>query len=58
MRTRPPETTTGRGVDELAAYADLRIRLDERQRSEKLEAIERRGRAAFLEGSGGAVTSR
>jgi hypothetical protein len=30
---------------------DLRIRLDERQRAEQLAAIERRGRAAFLEGA-------
>jgi hypothetical protein len=29
--------------------AELRILLDERRRGEKLEAIERRGRAAFLD---------
>ena len=50
-RGKVPETLTGRGEDELAAFADLRMQLDERQRPEKLEAIERRGRAAFLEGA-------
>jgi hypothetical protein len=50
-RSRPPETLTGRGEDELAAMAKLRILLHERRRAEKLEAIERRGRAAFLEGA-------
>ena len=30
---------------------DLRIRLDERQRDEKLAEIDRRGRAAFLAGA-------
>jgi hypothetical protein len=30
---------------------DLRIRLDERHRAEKLKAIDQRGRAAFLEGA-------
>jgi hypothetical protein len=30
---------------------DLRVWLDERRRAAKLEAIERRGRAAFLEGA-------
>jgi hypothetical protein len=30
---------------------DLRIRLDERQRSDKLAEIDKRGRAAFLEGA-------
>jgi hypothetical protein len=30
---------------------DLRIRLGERQRGEKLAEIDRRGRAAFLEGA-------
>jgi hypothetical protein len=49
-RLRPPETLTGVGEDELHAMTELRILLDERQRSEQLEAIERRGRAAFLEG--------
>jgi hypothetical protein len=50
-RLRPPETLTGRGEDELHAIAELRILLDERNHGEKLEAIERRGRAAFLEGA-------
>jgi hypothetical protein len=44
-------TLTGRGEHELHAMAELRILLDERTRGEKLEAIERRGRAAFLEGA-------
>ena len=30
---------------------DLRIRLDERRRVDKLDEIDRRGRAAFLEGA-------
>ena len=30
---------------------DLRLRLDERHHSEKLAAIDRRGRAAFLDGA-------
>ena len=30
---------------------DLRIRLDERHKAERLDDIERRGRAAFLEGA-------
>ena len=30
---------------------DLRIRLDERRRAAKLEAIDRRGRLAYLEGA-------
>jgi hypothetical protein len=34
-----PETLTGTGEDELAAKTDLRMRLDERQRAEKLGAI-------------------
>ena len=42
---------TGTGEDELAAMIDLRIRLDERRRDEKLAEIDRRGRAAFLEGA-------
>jgi hypothetical protein len=50
-RGKYPETTTGTGEDELAAMIDLRIRLDERQRPEKLGQIDRRGRAAFLEGA-------
>ena len=52
---RPPtsagDRVRGTGEDELAAMIDLRIRLDDRRRAEKLEAIERRGRAAFLEGA-------
>jgi hypothetical protein len=35
----------------LAAFADLRIRLDEQRKTERLDDIERRGRAAFLEGA-------
>ena len=50
-RGKYPETITGTGEDELAAMTDLRIRLDERRRAEKLEEIDRRGRAAFLEGA-------
>ena len=50
-RGKDPETITGTGEDELAAMIDLRIRLDERRRAEKLEEIDRRGRAAFLEGA-------
>ena len=46
-----PETITGTGEDELAAMIDLRIRLDERRRDEKLAEIDRRGRAAFVEGA-------
>lgn len=49
MRTRPPEAITGTGEDELAPFADLRIRLDEHRHAEKLEAIDRRGRFAYLE---------
>ena len=45
------ETLRGTGEDELAAFADLRIQLDERRHPERLEAIERRGRATFLEGA-------
>ena len=45
------EAITGTGLDELAAMVDLRIRLDERPRVAKLEAIDRRGRAAFLDGA-------
>jgi len=44
-------TVTGRGVEELAAFADLRILLEERGRAERLEAIDRRERAAFLDGA-------
>src|SRR5262245_50159570 len=50
-RLRPPETVHGCGEDEIAAMIDLRIRLDERHSAEELEEIERRGRAAFLEGA-------
>jgi hypothetical protein len=50
-RGKYPETITGTGEDELAAMTDLRIRLHERRRDEKLAAIDRRGRAALLEGA-------
>ena len=50
-RGKHPETITGTGEEELAAMTDLAIRLDERQRAEKLDAIDRRGRAAFLDGA-------
>ena len=50
-RGKMPRTITGTGEDELAAMTDLRIRLDERRHAAKLEAIDRRGRAAFLEGA-------
>jgi hypothetical protein len=50
-RGKYPETIAGTGEDELAAMIDLRLRLDERQRAERLDAIDRRGRAAFLEGA-------
>jgi hypothetical protein len=50
-RGKAPETLTGTGEDELAAMADLRILLDERRRPERLEEIDQRGRAAFLEGA-------
>ena len=43
------EAISGTGLDELAAMVDLRIRLDERFRADKLAEIDRRGRAAFLE---------
>ena len=45
------EAISGTGLDELAAMVDLRIRLDERFRADKLAEIDRRGRAAFLEGA-------
>ena len=48
-RGKDPERNTGIGYDELAAMTDLRIRLDERQRAEKLDEIERRG-ACVLRG--------
>ena len=50
-RGKQPETITGTGEDELAAMIDLRIRLDERRRDDKLAEIDRRGRAAFLDGA-------
>jgi hypothetical protein len=50
-RGKHPETITGTGEDELTAMVDLRIRLDERCRADKLAKIDRRGRAAFLEGA-------
>ena len=50
-RGKHPETITGTGEDELAAMTDLRIQLDERRRNAKLADIDRRGRAAFLEGA-------
>jgi hypothetical protein len=50
-RGKAPETLTGTGEDELAAYADLRILLDERRGPDRLEEIDRRSRAAFLEGA-------
>jgi hypothetical protein len=46
-----PETITGTGEDELAAYAELRIQLDERRTAARMDDIERRARAAFLEGA-------
>lgn len=46
-RGKYPETITDIGEDELAAMTDLRIRLDERRRAAKLEAIDRRGRLAY-----------
>ena len=46
-----PKTITGTGENELAAMIDLTIRLDERRRDEKLAEIDRRGRAAFLDGA-------
>ena len=60
-RGKYPETITGTGEDELAAMIDLRIRLDDRQRDDKLADIDRRGRAAFLDGAeerSGAVEGR
>lgn len=45
------EAISGTGLDELAAMVDLRIRLDERFRADKLAEIDRRGRGAFLEGA-------
>ena len=50
-RGKTPERITGTGEDELAAMIDLRIRLDERRRDEKLAEIDRGGRAAYLEGA-------
>lgn len=51
LRSRPPETITGSGEDELAAFAELRIRLDERRQRERLQHVAREGRLAFLEGA-------
>jgi hypothetical protein len=50
-RLRPPETVRGirRGRDR--RDGDLRTRLDERRRDERLAEIDRPGRAAFLEGA-------
>ena len=45
------EAISGTGLDELAAMVDLRIRLDEQFRADKLAEIDRRGRGAFLEGA-------
>jgi hypothetical protein len=45
-RSRPPDTVTGHGEDETAATADLRDRLDERTRPDRLAAIDKRRRAA------------
>ena len=50
-RGKYPETITGTGEDELAAMTDLRIRLDERRRVDKLADIDRHARAALLEGA-------
>ncbi len=50
-RGKYPETITGTGEDELAAMTDLRVRLDERRRSDKRAEIDRRGRAVFLDGA-------
>lgn len=50
-RGKAPETLRGTGEDELTAMTDLRIQLDERHDDDKLAEIERRGRAAFLEGA-------
>jgi hypothetical protein len=50
LTAQPPDTITGTGEDELAAMTELCIQLDERRRADKLEAIERRGRGAFLDG--------
>ena len=50
-RGKTPERITGTGLDELAAMIDLRFRLDKRQRGENIAEIDRRGRAAYLEGA-------
>ena len=50
-RGKHPETITGTEEDELAAMTDLAIRLDERRRDEKLADIDRRSRAAYLDGA-------
>ena len=46
---KAPETVSGTSEDELTAMTYLAIELDERRRAEKLAAIDRSGRAAFLE---------
>lgn len=46
-----PETITGIGDDELAAMTDLATQLRERHHANKLIEIDRRGRAAFLDGA-------
>ena len=45
-RGEAPETISGIGDDDLAAMIDLRTRLGERHRGEKLAATDRRVRAA------------
>ena len=52
-RRRARRRSPGRGGGRARRFigTDLAIRLDERQRAEKLDAIDRRGRAAFLEGA-------
>ena len=49
-RGKHPETVKGTGEEELAAMTDLAIRLDERRHADKLVEIDKRGRAAFLQG--------
>lgn len=49
VRGKSPEKVTGTGEDEEAAMTDLRIRLNERRRADKLTDIDRRGRPAYLE---------
>ena len=50
-RGKSPETIRGTGEDELSAMTDLSIQLGERRRGDKFAKIDRRGRAAFLEGA-------